>query len=231
MKRFLLMFVALFTFTIIHVFAEPAEPKYLHFDGPLGTDIDAMFVDTDGDGCYDYLIIWVNGEMRHRGRLLITTGGHNGQPGPSDWTEYTGIIDARWSVPDDTIMMVLADTVTDDSVAIIENTTADPENYYWTRLLPSQLLTSVSDGTPSVDHARIVPNPIGDHVKVVLGNRYEVDAISITSLSGQVYMIKTWIVTADGFQFELPADLPSGRYQLQYYFKSQRFSVPFITQK
>ena len=196
-------------------------PQFKRFT-KAGQTSDVMFVDGDEDGCFDYFIIWLNGDFWLEETLLKTGGG---TVLPTDWTAHTQVADVEWSVATDTFMILLQDTTSDDSVATIKHTVAmSPDVCYWTRLLPNPAIADVKHGGQAQKPFVVFPNPARSEVTVRISRSVMIDNISLCNLNGTNARDVRWIPSGEGdILIPIADEIPSGLFLLsvragnQYY--------------
>lgn len=150
--------------------------------------IDVMYMDRDGDGCYDYKVIWLNGDYFGEGPLLKAGGGGGGTGvAPSEWTSTGKLRDFDFSTcpsNPDTIRLVIKDTTNNSTIATMTQACGSA-THTWTSS-GSQLLMSVDYGTDlSNSSMTAYPNPVvGDVLNLRLTSAGDIAGVEIVSIDG-----------------------------------------------
>lgn len=182
----------------------------------ISVTIDVMYMDRDGDGCYDYKIIWLNGSPFAEGPLLRAGGG--GVP-PSDWTSTGRLRDFDYasclSSINDTIRLVIKDTTTNATIATITQACGSA-SHTWTPPSPPPVL-SVNDASAlSNAPVTVFPNPItGEVLNIRVQDGSLVTGVCIVSSDGTVRQLQVNLDAAGSIGTIELGNLPAGAYRLK----------------
>jgi len=74
MKKFIVLLLLLAANAVAVLAVAPTFKRYVKKQMGITIVVDVMFIDRDGDGCYDWTIIWVDGSFFADGGLLKACG-------------------------------------------------------------------------------------------------------------------------------------------------------------
>lgn len=187
MKKYIIVALLLVLNTIASFAVAPKFKRFVKSQYGYTSVIDVMYLDRDGDGCYDYIVIWINGDYFTHETLLKAGGSGSGLPSEKvDEYEIEDLsISNCVSAPEQSLTFTLSGPVTADRVTVWKGCAGTV--FQWsTNALAKQGLGASEDyelGKPTIS---AYPNPVlGDALTVSASAPCKMTGIDLVDVSGK----------------------------------------------
>jgi hypothetical protein len=193
MRRHIIIALFLFLNVAAAIAVAPKMKRYVKKTvTPVGTTIttvvDVMYLDRDGDGCYDYIIIWIDGDYFNDGPLLKAGGTGTGVPSATaESFELDEVAINECPSPNQqSAVLRLVEPTTQLQASVSKQ--CGEVDFRWSESAfqkqSMKRLESFEFGKPNVT---VYPNPVaGDALNVTISERCKIVSVDVVDPSGKL---------------------------------------------